>query len=639
MSLTFGFYNSLNGDRKYNAEQISAIFDGLIHDGVFDSIGNIFATTPGEGLQVIVGSGKAWFHHTWNVNDTALPLSLEAPDILLPRIDAVVLEINNTKSVRANSIKILKGTPGSTPQKPALARTAEGELEGVNQYALAYVTVDANATEITTSKIEINVGKSDCPFVTSIVQSTDIDALFNQWNGEFDEWFENLKTQLTDNVVANLQRQIDENKTSIESLEEEVDKQKEINKEIGLIKSSNKMLEFVEKNRFYLYNSKAYDSINSGYRLAHFNEEKRLTIEYGTGNNNVNLFIYKNGFYKKINDVVSGRYHMKVFADDDYIYIFGTSNSSTSSTTIFSYDSLIIYDTNGNKIATKSISLSVYNRIVSNSSGLNLPTLKTNPNYFYFGCLSTSENFSFYAINKQDFSLIHMYTKSYSSYFGTNVISCYNIGENKALIFSETISTYGSNSHKCLYELAIIDSSQNISIIDQNTSTDARYSTGVIIEFNAAILGDYLYTFLATSDNASYRFYYKTNLYNYDDKTKLNSNLSVLINKVISFDDSLYIIKTDSTAYLVIDPSTLSVQEITNTYYIVSDNSTYDTNINSGLLLFGYAVQSSSIFSEKDKIIYSEESSMALILWSVAGKSSSPYVRAVSYIPCGILTT
>ena len=64
MAFTYGFFNSLNGDRKYTAEQLSSIFDGLITDGVFDSIGDILATVPGSGMQVIVKSGKAWFNRT-----------------------------------------------------------------------------------------------------------------------------------------------------------------------------------------------------------------------------------------------------------------------------------------------------------------------------------------------------------------------------------------------------------------------------------------------------------------------------------------------------------------------------------------------------------------------------------------------
>ncbi len=38
MSVTFGFYNSVNGDRKYDAIQMSSIFDGIIRDGVFQHL-------------------------------------------------------------------------------------------------------------------------------------------------------------------------------------------------------------------------------------------------------------------------------------------------------------------------------------------------------------------------------------------------------------------------------------------------------------------------------------------------------------------------------------------------------------------------------------------------------------------------
>ena len=64
MAVTYGFYDSLNHDRLYNAQQMSAIFDGIINDGVFMSVGNQFHTVAGTGMQVIVKSGRAWFDST-----------------------------------------------------------------------------------------------------------------------------------------------------------------------------------------------------------------------------------------------------------------------------------------------------------------------------------------------------------------------------------------------------------------------------------------------------------------------------------------------------------------------------------------------------------------------------------------------
>ena len=108
MAITYGFYNSMNGDRKYDAIQMSSIFDGVIRDGVFQSIGGYLATKPGTGMQVIVSPGKAWFDHTWTVNDADLPLEIAQSDLTLSRYDAVILETDATKSVRENSIKVLK---------------------------------------------------------------------------------------------------------------------------------------------------------------------------------------------------------------------------------------------------------------------------------------------------------------------------------------------------------------------------------------------------------------------------------------------------------------------------------------------------------------------------------------------------
>lgn len=204
MAFTCGFFNSENGDRKYNAEQMSAIFDGIIADGVFTTIGDHMAVTAGTGMQVLVGTGKAWFDHTWNVNDAAYPLTIAASDVTLSRIDAIVLETNHSDSVRLNKLRVVQGTVASSPVKPTLTNS-----EKVHQHPLAWVTVAPGVTKIAASAIENAVGTSACPFVTGIIATTDIDDLFAQWNGEFDEWFDNLKAQLSDNVVANLQRQID----------------------------------------------------------------------------------------------------------------------------------------------------------------------------------------------------------------------------------------------------------------------------------------------------------------------------------------------------------------------------------------------------------------------------------------------
>lgn len=196
MSVLSGFFNSLNGDRKYNAAQMSAIFDGLIIDGVFASIGTAFAVKATGGLTVNVGVGKAWFDHTWTVNDSILPMTAPEAEVLLDRIDAVVLEVNGTESVRENTIKFVKGNPSSAPSRPTL--TNEGN---VHQYPLCYIYRKYGTAVINQADITPMVGTESTPFVTGILQTISLDELLGKWQDELDR-FTDARSQEVDDWIA-----------------------------------------------------------------------------------------------------------------------------------------------------------------------------------------------------------------------------------------------------------------------------------------------------------------------------------------------------------------------------------------------------------------------------------------------------
>lgn len=183
MSVTSGFFNSLNGDRKYNAEQMSSIFDGIIRDGIFASIGNVFQVKAAAGSRVTIDTGKAWFNHAWVYNDALISLAVSQSELILDRYDAVVIEVDHSDAVRAGSIKVIKGTPSSTPQYPTMASS-----EFVHQYPLAYIYVTAGATEITQDKITNMVGTSSCPYITGILEVHNIDNIVAQWEAQWEYW-------------------------------------------------------------------------------------------------------------------------------------------------------------------------------------------------------------------------------------------------------------------------------------------------------------------------------------------------------------------------------------------------------------------------------------------------------------------
>lgn len=183
--VTSGFFNSLNHDRRYDALQFGSIFDGIVRDGIFMSIGTCFQVIPAEEMMVLVGIGRAWFDHTWTLNDAPLPVFLPQSEVLLDRIDAIVIDINNEQERRINDIIVLKGTPSKTPQRPTLIKEKYH-----NQYPLAYISVRAGVTSIRAADITSMVGTSDSPYVTGILDTVNIDALLDQWKDQWREFFE-----------------------------------------------------------------------------------------------------------------------------------------------------------------------------------------------------------------------------------------------------------------------------------------------------------------------------------------------------------------------------------------------------------------------------------------------------------------
>lgn len=214
MSLKFGFFDSVDGDRVYSARDFSAIFNNLIRDGVLPKTvsTNQFAATPAtSGLGVKIDSGWAWFDSTYTHLTSAQTFVLDAADAVLYRWDAIVIETDAEN--RENSIKVVKGTPAAEGAfvKPTLT---------ANQHPLCYAKVTPGLTSMVQGNIENRVGLSDCPFITGVVGTADLTQVFAQWEYDFDTWFDGVVDTLSGDVAGNLLVQIQANKSEIEDIEE-----------------------------------------------------------------------------------------------------------------------------------------------------------------------------------------------------------------------------------------------------------------------------------------------------------------------------------------------------------------------------------------------------------------------------------
>lgn len=212
MAVTSGYFNSVNGDRLYNAEQMTLYFDGLISNGVYESIGDKFQVTAGEGMSVNVGTGRAMIKSRWVKNDSALSLSIDEASTQYNRMDAVVLKYDAT--ARSISVVVKKGTETSgMPNAPDIVRTND-----VYELWLATVRVMKNTAAITQAMITDFRTSSLCGYVTGLIKQVDTSTLFAQWQAayeayyaqataafdaymaakqdEFDTWFASLTSEL-----------------------------------------------------------------------------------------------------------------------------------------------------------------------------------------------------------------------------------------------------------------------------------------------------------------------------------------------------------------------------------------------------------------------------------------------------------
>ena len=215
MTVTSGFFNSINHDRKYDALQMGELFDGLINDGVYETIYNKFKVSANSGFAVQVDTGRGWFQHTWIKNDGLKIVYLDDPEAMYDRIDAVVIQVDHSDAGRTDTITVVKGVGSNNPSRPTLKK-GEGNIY---QYPLAYVKVKSNATGITAADITNAIGTSECPFVTGVVEVMNIDMFIEQWGAEwnywlmehenqftyeFKSWFSSLKTILEGDTAAEL---------------------------------------------------------------------------------------------------------------------------------------------------------------------------------------------------------------------------------------------------------------------------------------------------------------------------------------------------------------------------------------------------------------------------------------------------
>lgn len=197
--IKYGFFNSINGDRTYDAETFNTFFEGLISsDGVFESVrGGFIVSGATSGLAVTVDTGKALVNDHWVVNDSVETITLDTAHSILNRWDMIGLVWKS--SDRSVELRKTTGAPASAPVKPKPVRNA-----GEHEIALAYVYVGAGATSVTKANVtDCRYDNNVCGLITGLIKQVDTGTIYRQFMADledlrhqFDEWYRDLTEDL-----------------------------------------------------------------------------------------------------------------------------------------------------------------------------------------------------------------------------------------------------------------------------------------------------------------------------------------------------------------------------------------------------------------------------------------------------------
>ena len=206
MAINSYFFNALPDgsggyDRVYNADDITGYLDLLVSTGVFANPANNLQVVARGNMNITVEAGSAWINGYKMVNTADYPLTIDGADLLMNRIDSVIVFWD--ANTRTMGLQVKKGANAANPVAPELVRNGTRyELQ------LATVAVNKQATAITQANIKDTRGNSNvCGWVAGLIEQIDSAGLFAQYDSafeqaitrnenEWEDWFTQVKDEL-----------------------------------------------------------------------------------------------------------------------------------------------------------------------------------------------------------------------------------------------------------------------------------------------------------------------------------------------------------------------------------------------------------------------------------------------------------
>lgn len=208
-----GFFDSVNNDRLYSADEMNRPYKRVITEGIFATPQGTPSTdlqvlSAGSAMNIVVKAGEGLLGGKWFENATNITITVPNNTNVLPRRDSVIIQVDKRQSGRKVNIVYREGTPSSNPQPPNI-----GTVPNVIEKRVANIYVASGATAINQDAIVDLRGSDECPWITSLIKQVDTSTLYAQWQTAYQNFYNqenqrmnNFYNEIEEDVISFMER-------------------------------------------------------------------------------------------------------------------------------------------------------------------------------------------------------------------------------------------------------------------------------------------------------------------------------------------------------------------------------------------------------------------------------------------------
>jgi hypothetical protein len=203
-------------DRAVDSSQLRELYSNLMTNGVLLKDSTNLQVTANNNMEIVVSPGLCNIQGAIKKFGEDTTITVASANATMNRIDTIVARLDLNSDYRDIGLFIIQGTPASVPTRPELTRNTS-----VYEIALADITIKANATSITQANIsDTRLDTNRCGIISAIAEF-DTTELYNQIQTDlkefqesneldFEQWFQIMKDQLSEDAAGNIQVQLDD---------------------------------------------------------------------------------------------------------------------------------------------------------------------------------------------------------------------------------------------------------------------------------------------------------------------------------------------------------------------------------------------------------------------------------------------